>query len=130
VTPDGGSVYVANEAAASVTVVATGTGKITATVPVGEGVFGVTLAPDGQKAYAAVLGPGNVSVIDTRTHHVSSTVNVGPPGTDPFNIAVTSSAVYVTDQGGGTFTVINPSTLKVTATLTLGSSPYGVAVSP
>jgi YVTN family beta-propeller protein len=33
VTPDGGSVYVANEAAASVTVVATGTGKITATVP-------------------------------------------------------------------------------------------------
>lgn len=88
----------------------------------------MTLAPDGKKAYVAVLGPGNVKVIDTGSHRVTGTVNVGPPGTDPFNIAVTSHAVYVTDQGAGTLTVIDPKTLKVTATLALGNSPYGVAV--
>jgi YVTN family beta-propeller protein len=55
---------------------------------------------------------------------------VGPPQTDPFNIAVTSSAVYVTDQGAGTLTVIDAKALKVAATITVGDSPYGVAVDP
>jgi YVTN family beta-propeller protein len=55
---------------------------------------------------------------------------VGPPQTDPFNIAVTPGAVYVTEQGAGTLTVINPNTLKVTATITVGNSPYGVAAEP
>jgi YVTN family beta-propeller protein len=45
-------------------------------------------------------------------------------------MAVTSSAVYVTEQGAGTLTVIDPKTLKVVATVTVGNSPYGVAVGP
>jgi YVTN family beta-propeller protein len=130
VTPDGKSVYVANEVAATVSIIATGTGKVTGSVPVGAGPFAVTLGPDGRRLYVTVLGPGNIAVIDTGSHRVSGSVNVGPPGTDPFNIAVTPAAVYVTDQGGGTFSVINPKTLKVVKTLTLGNSPYGVAVTP
>jgi YVTN family beta-propeller protein len=35
-TPDGGSVYAANEQNASVSVISTSTGKITATIPTGE----------------------------------------------------------------------------------------------
>jgi YVTN family beta-propeller protein len=54
----------------------------------------------------------------------------GSPQTDPFNIAVTSSAVYVTDQGADTLTVINPKALTVAATVTVGNRPYGVAVDP
>jgi len=115
---------------ARVSVVSARTGTITATVPTGQGPFGVTLAPSGQSAYAAILGPGDVSAISTQTHRISGTVNVGPPQTDPFNIAVTSSAVYVTDQGAGTLTVIDPKALKVAATITVGNSPYGVAVEP
>lgn len=78
-------------------------------------------------AYAAILGPGDVSVISTSTDRISGTVHVGPPGTDPFSIAVTPGAVYVADQGANTLTVINPTTLKVTATINVGNSPYGVA---
>jgi DNA-binding beta-propeller fold protein YncE len=59
---------------ASLSVVATRTGTITATVPVGDGSFDVALAPDGRSAYVAVLGPGNVSAISTHTHRVSETV--------------------------------------------------------
>ena len=69
-------------------------------------------------------------MIDTSTHRVSATVSLGPYGTDPFNMAVASSAVYVTEQGAGTLTVIDPKTFKVVATVTVGTSPYGVAVSP
>src|SRR5258708_3220894 len=128
VTPEGRSAYVADEVTASVSVVATRTGTITATVPVGEGPFDVALAPDGRAAYVAVLGPANVSPIRTPTHRLSRSVNIGPPQTDPFNIAVTSRTAYVTDQGAGTLTVIDPKALKVAAPVTVGNSPYGVAV--
>jgi YVTN family beta-propeller protein len=38
------------------------------------------------------------------------------------------SAVYVADQGASTLSVIDPSSLKVTATVATGNSPYGIAV--
>lgn len=88
------------------------------------------LEPAGRWAYVTVLGPGNVSAISTQTHRISGTVNVGPPQTDPFNVAVTSRAVYVTNQGAGTLTVTATETLTVTATVTVGNNPYGVAASP
>jgi YVTN family beta-propeller protein len=102
---------------------------VTATVPIGEGPFDVAIGPDGQNAYVAALGPGNVSVIDTSTTHVSATVSTGPPGTDPFNIAATSSAVYITDQGADTLSVVDPATLQIVATVPVGRDPYGVATS-
>ncbi|MFJ9029970.1 YncE family protein [Streptomyces sp. NPDC102274] len=68
-------------------------------------------------------------MIDTGSHRVSATVALGPPGTDPFNLEVTSRAVYVTNRERGTLTVIVPTSNKVVATVTLGDSPYGVAVS-
>src|SRR5260370_408766 len=130
VTPDGGSVYVANEENASVSVISARTGKITATIPTGEGPFDVAIAPNGQPASVAVLGPGNVSAINTQTNRISGNVNVGPEGTDPFDIAVTPTAIYVASQAAGTLSVIDPNSLKITATVTLGDRPYGVAVGP
>ena len=38
--------------------------------------------------------------------------------------------MYVASQAAGTVTVINPSSSKITATVTVGDSPYGIAVSP
>jgi YVTN family beta-propeller protein len=43
---------------------------------------------------------------------------------------VTPTAMYVASQAAGTVTVINPSSSKITATVTVGDSPYGIAVSP
>ena len=40
------------------------------------------------------------------------------------------SAAYVTNQGAGTVTVSDPRALRVVATVTVGNSPYGVAVTP
>ncbi|MGW6356279.1 YncE family protein [Streptomyces sp. NPDC055092] len=68
----------------------------------------MTVGPDGKSVYAAVLGPGKVSVIDTGSNRVSSTVSVGPPGTDPFNLEVTSQALYVTEQAAGTLAAVLP----------------------
>jgi YVTN family beta-propeller protein len=51
------------------------------------------------------------------------------PG-NPFDIVVTPTAMYVASQAAGTVMVINPSSSKITATVTVGDSPYGIAVSP
>jgi YVTN family beta-propeller protein len=62
--------------------------------------------------------------------HISSTVSLGTVGTDPFTAAATSHAVYVTDQGDNTLSVIDPHTLHVVRTIAIGNSPYGIAVTP
>jgi YVTN family beta-propeller protein len=50
VTPDGGTVYVANEFD-NVSVIDTATNTVTATVPAGLLPFGVAVTPDGSKVY-------------------------------------------------------------------------------
>ncbi|WP_327248421.1 hypothetical protein [Streptomyces sp. NBC_01320] len=68
-------------------------------------------------------------MIDIGSHRVAATIALGPPGTDPFDLEVTSEAIYVINQGAGILTVIDPRSHKVVATVTVGAGPYGVAVS-
>ena len=48
---------------------------------------------------------------------------VSPTGPD-------AGDIYVTNEGSGSVSVINPSTDTVIATITVGDHPFGVAVSP
>jgi YVTN family beta-propeller protein len=86
------------------------------------------MSPDGTRGYVTGLGLGSVTAIDTRTHRVASTVSVGPYGTDPFTVHATRDALYVANQGASTLSIIDPSTLRTTATVATGGSPYGIAV--
>jgi YVTN family beta-propeller protein len=84
--------------------------------------FGGAVSEPGPSA-AAAPGVG-------RRVHVTNPIPVGTYGSDPFNTEATTRAVYVTQRGAGTLTVIDPKTLKVVATVPVGNSPYGVAVNP
>ena len=75
VTPDGKKVYVANYGSNTTSVIDTSTNKVTATVPVGHGPYGVSAI--GTKVYVANRNSNTVSVIDTATNHVTATVPVG-----------------------------------------------------
>ncbi|WP_392676525.1 YncE family protein [Streptomyces sp. LN785] len=68
-------------------------------------------------------------MIDIPSNRVSATISLGPSGTDPFNLEVANEAIYFTNQGAGTLAVIDPKSHQVVKTVTLGDSPYGVAVS-
>ena len=50
VTPDGSKVYVANAFSSTVSVIATATNTVTATIPVGDPA-GMAVTPDGSKVY-------------------------------------------------------------------------------
>ncbi len=82
VTPDGKHAYVANTGTfpnfgTTVSVIATATNTVMATVTVGAGPFGVAVTPDGKHVYVANFNPGTVSVIATATNTVVATVAVG-----------------------------------------------------
>jgi YVTN family beta-propeller protein len=113
-------------------VIATATNTVTATIPVGTYPEGVAVTPDGSKVYVTNDGSNSVSVIATATNTVTTTITVG---TAPFGVAVTpdGSKVYVTNAkrlGPGTVSVIATATNTVTATIAVGVTPGGVAVTP
>jgi YVTN family beta-propeller protein len=78
VTPDGSTVYVANELD-NVSVIDTATNTVTTTIPAGFTPFRVAVTPDGSTVYVTDAGAGadTVSVIDTATNTVIATIPVG-----------------------------------------------------
>lgn len=128
--------YIANYASNNVSVIATKTNAVCATIPVGFGPQGVAVSPDGSKVYVTNVGDSTVSVIATATNTV-----IGAPiqvGTRPQSAAVTpdGSKVYVTNGGNdatnspNTVSVIDTTTNAVIATIGVGLVPIGVAVTP
>jgi YVTN family beta-propeller protein len=121
--------YVTNSNDNTVSVIATASNTVTATVPVGAAPFGVAVTPDGAHVYVGNFGDNTVSVIATASNTVTATV---PVGVNPLGIAVTPDGahVYVGNFGDNTVSVIATATDTVTVTVPVGASPQGVAVMP
>jgi YVTN family beta-propeller protein len=75
-------VYVANWVSNTVSVIATDSQAVIATIQVGECPFGVAITPDGTKVYVTNWDSNNVSVIATDSQTVIATIQVeqGPYG--------------------------------------------------
>ena len=84
---DGSTVYVANEGANTVSVIATASNMVTAVIPVGIAPLGVAVTPDGITVYVTNSFQDNtVSVIATASNTVTAVI---PVGITPFGVAVT-----------------------------------------
>src|SRR6516162_3609299 len=137
VTPDGSTVYVANQGANTVSVIATASNTVTATIAVGSVPLGVAASPDGSTVYVTNFQDNTVSVIATASNKVLAVIPVGsstppPEGGGPNGVAVSpdGSTVYVANFIDGTVSVIATARDTVTATIPVGSGPLGVAVTP
>jgi YVTN family beta-propeller protein len=76
-----------NELSNTVSVIATATNTVIATIPVGIDPFGVGVSPDGSKVFVANFYSSTVSVIGTATNTVTATVPVGN-GTVAFGVFI------------------------------------------
>ena len=91
--------------------------------------YGFAMTPRGM-LYAAGFDPDNVYLIDPASEVLVETI---PSGAGPAGAALApnGASVYVTDAGddsnGNTVSVINTKTNAVTATITVGRVPEGVA---
>jgi YVTN family beta-propeller protein len=120
--------YITNYGNGSVSVIATSSNTVTATIPVGSGPYGVAVTPDGSTVYVA---NDNVSVIATASDTVTAII---PVGTVPVGLAVTPDGgkVYVanSDLSSNNVSVVATPSNTVTATIPVGSNPNGAAVTP
>jgi YVTN family beta-propeller protein len=126
----GGVGYVANAEDGTVSVINTSTNTVTATIQT-NGAVAVAVTPDGTRAY--VLTNDGVSVIDTATNAVvGSPIPVGSDVLEPVGIAVTpnGASVYVTNSNDRTVSVISTASNTVVDTISVGTNPSGIAITP
>ncbi len=147
ITPDGTRAYVANQSSGTVSVIATATNTVVATVTLSTRPFPyvVAITPNGLRAYVANAGgpsDSTVSVIDTDPlsltfNSVVATVAMTVPTGALEGVAVTpdGTRVYVTNVGiccfgpPGTVQAIDTASNTVVATVPVaGRVPIGIAI--
>jgi YVTN family beta-propeller protein len=136
VTPDGTYVYVSNSQ--NVSVIATATNTVVATVFVGATATGVAITPDGAFVYVTRFRSDDIMVISTATNTVVAAVRSGGGGpyvdrSGPEAIAVTPNGafVYVANFSSNNITVIETATNTVVKVFPSGGiGPTGVGVTP
>jgi YVTN family beta-propeller protein len=130
VSPDGSRLYVANNQAASVTVIDTRDASVVRTVPVDVLPQYVAVSPDGSTTYVSHTSRlantnGSVTVIDNRTDKVVAHI---PVGVGACELAVGGDRLYVANLQDGTVSVVDTVTRRLVSTLVLPTR--GIAFSP
>ncbi|MEJ0047919.1 MAG: YncE family protein [Rhodospirillales bacterium] len=120
--PDGTEVFVTDDIANTVSVIATASNTVVATIPVGTNPQGIVVGRGGNTVYAANVASDNVSVISTATNAVTSTIDVG---TAPVGVSVgpNGKTLYVANSKSNTVSIISTATGKLTGTVNVGNYP-------
>lgn len=137
ISPDGQSLYVANNLNDSMSVIDTATQTVKKTIPVGHNPYTVALSKNGKTAYVSNWGGQTVSVVDTQNLSLTQTIDVG---THPsaMRLNPTRNELYVANTDSDSVSVIDTIRNQTVRTLDLspyknaqeGSSPNALALSP
>jgi YVTN family beta-propeller protein len=121
--------YVTNSVSSTVSVIATATNTVVATVPGFSLPREVAITPDGTHAYVTNQSANTVSVIATATNTVVATVLVE---FQPIAVAITPNGThaYVTNAISNSVSVIATATNTVVTNVQVGMAPEGVAITP
>jgi YVTN family beta-propeller protein len=142
--------YVTNFNDGSISVIDTTTNTVTSTIfecdGCNPGPTGVAITPDRMFVYVANQAAGTVAIIDATSNSIVNTITIPPICSgeicnSPLTVGVAINPnpnkpfAYVTNTGSvgttGFVTVINTQTQTiVTPSITVGSHPFGVAVTP
>src|SRR6266581_3601133 len=112
----------------TVSVISGRTNTVVATIPDGQGPFGVAVNPKTNTIYVTNPPSETVTVISGQTNTVVATIPVA--GGLPSGVAVNpkTKIIYVANLLSDTVSVINGRTNTVVATVPVGSGPSGAAV--
>ncbi len=134
ISPDGSTLYVANNLANNVSVVSTKTKTVTGTIAIGGYPYTTLVSRDGKTVYATNWGDSTVSVINASSKKVTATIPVGKhPNTMVFG---PKGTLFVADANSDAISVIDTDTNKTVRTISvslfknapLSSSPEGLTV--
>jgi YVTN family beta-propeller protein len=135
ITPDGAFAYATNETDETVSVIATASNSVVATIPlaIGSRPRGIAISPDGQTVWVANSGDGTASVIFTATNTLSGgpIVLPGGVGSRPDGIAISpdGGSVFVA-QNANDVAILSAATRLPTGTVVDTSAPSRIAIGP
>ena len=123
-----GSIWVANQDDASISVLAAADGSLTETIELAHGSapYGVAFAPYGGVAYVSLEGTGQLVELSALTGEFLRTANVGP---SPRGIAVTEDGQrilvtrFISPGSAGQVTEIDAATFNVNTVIVLDKDP-------
>ncbi|MGZ8199994.1 MAG: beta-propeller fold lactonase family protein [Methylosarcina sp.] len=123
ITPDGKTLFSANQTGGSVSVINTLTNTVIGTTAVGGSPWTVNTAPSNDKAYTPPAIANAAVVVDAATSGILSTI---PVGKGPYWGAVNASGsrYYVTNPPDGTVSVIDTGSNSVIATIPTDLTPW------
>ena len=135
-TPDGATMFVTGETGNAVSVIDVATHTVTSSIVLGESSadagparpMGAVLSPDGRQLFVSNGRGRSVSVIDVATRQVTRTF--ADVGTRPWGIGISpdGQSVYTANGPSADLSIIDVASGHVTRRVTLGGSPWGVAV--
>ena len=133
ITPNGQFAYVTNETDGTVSVIATASNSVVATIPLAVGAKprGIAISPDGQTAWVADNGDDTVSVIATATNTVSGAPIPLPAGAKPDGIAISpdGATAFVAQQGSGV-SLVSTASRAIVGTVVDTMAPSRIAIGP
>lgn len=128
-TPDGTKAFVTNSGSNNISVIATSTFSVSATIATPSGVSDITVSPNGSRAYATGLTDAVVFPITVSTNTLGSAIGVGA---GPTSVAFSpdSETAYVTNAGSPYVSVVDVSTAATVGSIIVGTGGTSIAVLP
>ena len=120
-----GSIWVANEAGNSLSVIDAATNRIVTTLTGIEGPHNVQVAADGRTVWA-VSGHDSLAVaVDTQNYTLLGAI---PVGNSPAHVIVSpdGATVWVSNSGDNTVSIIDTATYTIVQTIPVGAFPHGL----
>ncbi len=146
ISPDGREIWVANRAEDTVSVIDTESLEVVATLQCATFPIRLKFTPDGERVLVSNARSGDVAVFDANSREVVKRIemakgwqrptdadgNVFSQGPVPIGILIPPDGkhAYIANTNVNRVTVIDLETLTITARLTAGSRPDGLAYSP
>jgi YVTN family beta-propeller protein len=128
-SPDGASLYVANLASKSVSVISTATNDLIDTVGVGNRPRAVAFTPDGTTVLVSNSAEATVTAIRTADRMVLKTIGVGA-GPAGIAVAPNGGRAYVATSTDASVSIIDVPSLASAGTIAVGHAPRAIAFIP
>ena len=133
--PRGPLAFVTNERDGTITVIDTGTDRVTSTIKVGGRLRGIRLSPNRDRIWVAISYPSNQSQGEDKIAELDVNGKIiakYDAGTDPENFVIDDHAtrLYIANEDAGTASITDVKTNRVIATMPVGMEPEGAAMSP
>ncbi len=129
-------VYVTNEGSDNVSVINRQSGKVVATVMVGESPRGIAagLRRDRMKVYVANSGSDSISVIDPTSNRVEQEIPIRfgrvPEGIAVAGVPFGRELIFVANYGSNTVSVVDAATYREVDRVDVGSGPVAIVTDP